>query len=396
MEEGWLTEEELLAMAADADFTAPELTPRKIERWRKARLLPHPQLISLGRGQGMRSEYPPGTARQLLALCRHRRRFPHDLDAVRFALWYEGYPVLLDDVKQAIEQLVKPFQPVFTPFAAEDADPLDAAEQMVKQAEPKLSRSKWGRQFKRLLDGSETDAVMTAMFQLWQGAIPGFAAHAEEELGERSLTEIFLEVTGLKRAQTDRIGEVAPWLPADTAQIGKDLENLAAEQVLSFPALLQTLREASPKEFAQARADLAHMSALKQVTKGMEALVGPNPFGFGNFRELPGDPGFLAWFLLVLMRLRIQHGAALDEIGAMLQKARPVFQRMEAILKALGREYPAIAEEIIPQAQNLNLSDPQAFDRIHALFVASRAAHPEELDAFFRRHPDLMMPAEGI
>lgn len=396
MEEGWITEEELLAVAADAGFRPPELTPRKIERWRKARLLPHPRLIPLGRAQGMRSEYPPGTAKQLLALCQHRRRFPHDLDAVRFALWYEGYPVLLDDVKQSMEQLLKPYQQVFTSFAAEAADPLDAAEQMVKQAEPKRSRSKWGRRLNHLLDESEIEAVLIAMLQLWQGDIPGFAAHAEEELGERSLTEIFLEVMGLKRAQTDRIGEVEPWLPTDTTQIGKDLENLAAEQILSFPALLRTLREASSTEFAQARADLAHMFALKQVAKGMEALVGPNPFGFGNFRELPGDPGFFAWFLLVLIRLRIQHGVALDEIGAMLQRAGPVFQRMQAILKALGKEYPAIAEEIIPRAQSLDLSDPQAFDRIHALFVASRAAHPEEFDAFFRRHPDLRMPDEGV
>src|SRR5260370_17031784 len=106
MEEHWVTVDQLLALAAAEGFHLPEITARKIERWRKERLLPRPRRISLGLGQGTRSEYPPETGRQLLALCRLRRRFPHDLDAVRFVLWCQPYPFPLHDFSRPMHQLL--------------------------------------------------------------------------------------------------------------------------------------------------------------------------------------------------------------------------------------------------------------------------------------------------
>jgi hypothetical protein len=102
MEEHWVTVDQLLALAAAEGFHPPEITTRKIERWRKARLLPRPRLIRLGRW-GTRSEYPPETGKRLLALCRLRRGFPHDLDTIRFGLWYERYPLPIEDVKGSME-----------------------------------------------------------------------------------------------------------------------------------------------------------------------------------------------------------------------------------------------------------------------------------------------------
>ena len=70
----------------------------------QSRLIASPRHIRLGR-KGTRSEYPPETGRQLLALCRLRRRFPHDLDAIRFGLWYVRYRIPIDDVKQSMVHL---------------------------------------------------------------------------------------------------------------------------------------------------------------------------------------------------------------------------------------------------------------------------------------------------
>src|SRR5229473_2591303 len=147
MDEHWLTVEQLLALAADEGFHPPEITARKIERWRKERLLPRPRRISLGRGQGMRSEYPPEIAKILLAICRLRRRFQHDLDAIRFGLWYEGYRLPIDDVKRSMEQLLNPLLRTLPLHAP---DPLAAAEQLASQAQSKPLRSSSGRRLKRL------------------------------------------------------------------------------------------------------------------------------------------------------------------------------------------------------------------------------------------------------
>lgn len=337
----------------------------------------------------MRSEYPPGTARQLLALSRLLRRFPHDLDAVCFALWYEGFPLQPDVIKRSLEALLHPYHQFVATVAPDLSDPLAAAENTAEHMQARLSHSKMGRRLRRLGDDEEVNAVLTALFQFPFGGIPGFSAHADEELGERSLADLFIDALGLKRGQTDRMGEVGPWLPQDSGELGRQLEHLAGEQLMSIPALGQTLQAATPAQLAQARIDLARTFDFKQMAKAMGALMGPNMFGYGLFRELPGDPNFLALLLIFLIRLRASMGQGLDEIGATLKQHRPTIQKMQAFVKTLRKEYPAIAEELLTQTQQLDWSDPQALDRFQSIFKAVRVAHPEELDMFFQQHPEL-------
>jgi hypothetical protein len=85
----------------------------------------------------------------------------------------------------------------------------------------------------------------------------------------------------------------------------------------------------------------------------------------------------------------------MDEIEAALQNAKPSYQRMLAFLKALHQEHPAIAEEILIQTQELDFSDSHAFNQLHTIFAAAHANHPEELQAFFQQHPELIPPDEG-
>lgn len=393
MEEHWLTDDQLLALAAVEGFYPPEITARKIERWHKADLLPRPRRVSLGRGQGMRSEYPPETGRQLLALCRLRRRFPHDLDAIRFGLWYERYSLPIEDVKQSMEQLLAPFLRVL-PLQA--PDPLAAAEQLASQTRPKNFRSGTGQRLKRLRNSDEINTILIAIFQLMLGDVPGFSAHADEDLEERPLAELFVDVLGLNRAQTDRIGEVKPWLPQDSNELARQFEDMAMGQFLSLPALLQTLKDANSKQLAQARTDLVCLlSGFKQAARALEGILGPNAFGFGLFRELPTDPDFYVFFLLFLIRLRATpHSTWMDEIKAALQSSKPDYQRTLAFLKALRQEHSAIAMEILAQTQELDLSDSHAFDWLQAIFAAAHADYPGEFQAFFQRHPELRVPDE--
>jgi hypothetical protein len=394
MEEHWLTVDQLLALAAAEGFQPPEITARKIERWRKAGLLPRPRRIRLGR-RGTRSEYPPETGRQLLALCRLRRWFPHDLDAIRFGLWYERYRIPIDDVKRSMEQLLNP---LLRQLPLDSSDPLATAEQHASHMQSKPLRSSSGRRLKQLRNADEMNMVLTAMFQLMLGDVPGFTAHAEEELGERPLVELFIDVLGLNRAQTDRIGEVKPWLPQDNSQLARDFEDMAMGQFLSLPAQLQTLKGANAKQLAQARNDLTRLLVgLKQAAKAIEALLGPNAFGFGLFSELPGDPDFRVLALLFLVRLRAtSYSTGMDEIEAALLNAKPDYQRMVTFLKALHQEHPAIAEEILTQTRELDFSDSHALDRFHTIFAAAHVDHPEELQAFFQQHPELIPPDAGM
>lgn len=388
-EQTWLTADQLLALAATEGFDQPEITGRKIERWRKEGLLPHPRRISLGRSRGTRSEYPPGTGQQLLALCRLRRRFPHDLDAVRFGLWYERYPLPIDDVRRSIEQLLSSIMRL---FPLNEPDPLDTAERLVNQMRSKPRRSSRRSHMKYLKNPDEVNAVHIAILQLALGDVPGFTAHAEKELGERSLAQMFIDALGLHRAQTDRAGRTKPWLPQDNNKLAEQLENMAIEQLLSLPALLQALQESTPEQLTQARADLKGILGFKQVAKAMEALLGPNAFGWGMLSELPNDPVFHALFLAFLIRLgSTPHRVGIDEVKAALRENKPKYQRLLAFLRVLRREYPAIAKEILSQTRALDLSDPHTFEQIPAIFAAVRTNHQEELQAFFQQRPELAL-----
>lgn len=158
---------------------------------------------------------------------------------------------------------------------------------------------------------------------------------------------------------------------------------------------MQTLKELTPTQLAKARGDLAGMLGLKQMAKAMETFFGPNAFGFGLIGELPNDPDFLALLLLVFARQRAdEYAIALNTIEATLKDTKPTYQRLRAFIKTLQKELPDIAEEYITQAHALDLSDPRALDQRHAIALEVRAAHPEELDAFFQRHPKLRIPDE--
>lgn len=123
--------------------------------------------------------------------------------------------------------------------------------------------------------------------------------------------------------------------------------------------------------------------------------MGANAFGFGLFREFPNDPAFLSFFLLVLIRLRdTPLNEGIDVIGAALHNSKPDYQRMLAFLKALRQEHPAIAKEILAQTQRLNVSDAHGFEQLDTIFAVARANHGEEFDAFFQRHPELILPDE--
>src|SRR5260370_26111326 len=79
------------------------VTKPELARWHRAGLLPRRERHSLGRGRGMVSVYPPGTADQLHALClfhRSEKRLPY----VAWCLWWAGYDVPIPYAPQFLEQ----------------------------------------------------------------------------------------------------------------------------------------------------------------------------------------------------------------------------------------------------------------------------------------------------
>lgn len=97
------TREQVLLTAADAGCP---VSAEQLARWHRAGLLPRPRQRSLGRGLGTVTVYPPGTASQVVALCRIRSGH-RSLDRAAFQLWWEGFAVDPEKVWAPLTQVAK-------------------------------------------------------------------------------------------------------------------------------------------------------------------------------------------------------------------------------------------------------------------------------------------------
>ncbi len=82
--------EDLLRQARESGFS---VTRDQLHRWQQVGLLPAPRQRGLGPLRGTDVLYPPGSARQLVAICRHRGEKRRSLKHIAWALWWDGFPL---------------------------------------------------------------------------------------------------------------------------------------------------------------------------------------------------------------------------------------------------------------------------------------------------------------
>ena len=103
---------------------------RKLEDWRAANLIPRPSKQGYD-GRRPLWYYPPHSERQLEALVRWRQR-SRGLGALATALWAEGFPIAVDQVRADILQTLEAFERVMLAelarFAPEGVDPAKLAD----------------------------------------------------------------------------------------------------------------------------------------------------------------------------------------------------------------------------------------------------------------------------
>ena len=388
-DDGPMTAQELVDYAARQGIV---VTMRQLERWHKADCLPRPEHPHPQGVRGSTSHYPAGTASQLLALCRlstQERR----LDYIRLQLWLDRYPVPLKALRKSFHRaLFAGMAKGVKRLGGEQIhDPLESAEALTALTTPQLSRFVLGRLIRRRLRRpADQESLLTLFYQLFFGATPAFEAgeaHTGED--EMSLTQLFVTVAGLERAQTDRLGDAQPWLPQDIAPA---LHEMAERQLLSIGQLVTAYRNASLAEWEQARADAeALFINVPQMIRGTEAAFGKNVIGLGIFTRLPFEQANLTLRVLgiagLLVLRRAGYGKDLDEFLALARTQGPMWERARALLLALQDEIPEVGAALTIDIRQFQ--DPGAFER----YIQSRKGlakkYESELATFWVRHPDL-------
>jgi hypothetical protein len=233
----WMTEQELITFAAGHDFS---VSATQIEHWYKEDCLPHPEQRHIPGRAGSRSYYPPHTASRLLALCRlHERetRFTH----LRFLLWLEGYDILLEALRESLLVVWKQASKTLrATIVKHPRDSLASAELIIGRLFPRMARFPFGGLLRRQMPRTDDRRSMLVMLlQLLLGGRPALETdYSVDHDGkmELSLAQMFVQALGLEPAQTDRVGEVGPWLPSDVTPVLTMLSGLEGMVRAAYPS----------------------------------------------------------------------------------------------------------------------------------------------------------------
>lgn len=361
------TDQELLARAAKAGLV---VTVRQLERWHKQHLLPRKVQEHRPGVRGSISCYPPGTESQFLALCRWRQR-RRKLHELRFWLWWEGWDIPIGPLRESLLRLL-PERP-----QPSGTDSLDAAEQatVTLLKSPRSNAAAAVR--RRLRDPVEVESALINLLVVPFGGLPVWGSHGlQEDLGEKPVERLLLHAMGLERAAIDRVGSVAPWLPAGEAAVPDAIARLVQGGSADIEMLRTSVRDASVSILGQARTytklfteDLPPIAAAVQATYGRDA------FGMGSLRPFAeADARSRVLLLAICLRLRTLLGDAPFE--ALRQTVTAVRPGAEAVLSIVQTD-PTLARLFGPDGSRLLTQIPaEERQRIKATVQPVLDAHP--------------------
>jgi hypothetical protein len=277
------TTEDLLGAARARGF---DLTARQIAEWHRDRigLLPRPTPRWRGR-KGSESVYPPGTVRQLLALCAFRREDRH-VPHIAWRLWWAGYPVRGGHVRALLGEVAADWAVLFRclrQWAGEDGassegdedligDVIDAGEQ-IRLVDHFLAQAR------RRVGRKQFPTVMGVMASVVAGAFEGYGHDREGSEEVRALVETALGLRPPRTVGRRRKQEGArPWFTGDTEAGLRDVSRMFREHPPG-----QELDRGTDAELAQARDEV---KAVLTMWVSLASLVDESPVH--GVREMSG------------------------------------------------------------------------------------------------------------
>jgi hypothetical protein len=347
----WLTSRELVALANDAGYAA--LRTRTLEEFRQHGLLPRVKRLSRD-GKAVWA-HPPGTARQLLALLQLRDS-TKNTDMLRVGLWYHGFLVSLDRVRETMSSRLEEFGHTLMSELAGDGESLDEERiaQLAGKAAGRRGERSIGPRTARMSVQERTLGI-AYLFRLLCGA-PETARPDDPRHLER--------VMGLDAARHG-LGPDHTWI---TTFPGEEARALAPS--LDLNAWIHNTNSASDDELEHARDQCRQLlTGLPIVALMLEAAVGRSAAGLGALaKPVTVEPDMIPFLIAFLVTLTRTHADGLAEISHALKpvdEALPDFKRFAA-LEPSGQER---------QLERLPRDDAQRLRRATRLYNERLARH---------------------
>lgn len=374
--------EELIADMAAHGFT---ITRSELARWHRADLIARPQRRSQGRGRGMVSIYPAGTAEQLRALCavhRSEKRLPY----VAWRLWWAGYDVPTHYARSFLDQAFNTWQQGLRELQELQAHPETLTGFFAHTQVLRLSRKTLAQARKRV-GRKNFPTFIDIIFRIATGTFEGFAIDAQTGTDERERSILEMGF-GLRRARTDRLGDAEPWLRDDAGETLKELSHHLRDHPLGED--YRTLEDADLLHIRDEVRDF--LSCIEGVSTWLDKMFGRGALGFSAFadaiREM--DPLDQALMLLFWRMFRAWGlGPAMDKL---LQVARAWHQFIVPLIGGIEQlriEAPVTAEVLAPKQMGLALRRKAM--REHQQAILRFLSQRPEVKAFFESHPELSL-----
>lgn len=378
------TAEALIAHLSSQGFP---VTKTELARWHRAGLLSRPQRRSLGRGRGMVSIYPPGTAEQLQALCaihRSEKRLPY----VAWRLWWEGYPIPLSSIQEFLEGARTQWQQGIEELQRLQEHPEQLSKVLGRTAAMRFSRKTLARVRKRV--GRENfPTFLKVLTEVGSGTFEGYVINPETGIDEREIVEKGL---GLQRARTNRLADTGPWLTEDT---GAALQELSSR--LRHHPVGENLGAVSEAELTTAREEVrCFLSAFESISRTFDLMFSRGAFGFSVFADVIRELGPRDQAILLLFWRMFRSWGLGSGMDLLLGVARQWHQKWFLLfqgLEQLREEVPVTAEILAPKQTRYTLRWKLRMEGVSEV-LSQLAQHPD-VKAFFARHPELMAATEA-
>jgi hypothetical protein len=329
----WIPSDRLYELAAELG-----VGERRLEDWRAANLIPRPKKQGY-EGRRPLWYYPPHSARQLEAVVRWRKR-SQGLGGILAALWAEGFPIPVEQVRSDILETLDSFERMmreelarFVPKGIDPAELMDKPEALrvaLDSYADELARMRSRFPLKRGLRMTLSERRRAMSY--WLALLYGL----EQDPADAVLVE---RVVGLSRGRSGRISGDVDWAP----------EESLPRSPITPRALKQAVSEADADSFRLVGAALESM--LKLIRYLAPVLLPTNLRSFSEdaiafFDEAPA-PGialFAAVQIANVHRTRgseelpaeyidaVQVGNALHEFTAEMnpEERRELIDRMRA------------------------------------------------------------------
>ncbi len=367
-----ITQTDLLAVAKRRGAT---VSADQLKRWRRAGLLPRPDVRHPSGIVGSRALYPAWAIEQLVIVERLHRT-THRLDALRVAVWWESHWIEPEALRAALIAPLDRISAQARKLADGAEDPFEAADAIIATMTIERASSNVTSLLRKRLGGNaDLINLLWTFFSLGFGAPGPWTEEDRSEDPAPGFLEVLERATGTDRMRANPTG-VARWIPPDfdMTKFTEGLQNAGAFEIQDMG---RPIREASDAAILQARNDAAMFyDGLHTIGQVLEELLDEEIPWLNALSALTpqsaADRAGLIRNMLVLRSLAGDEG----------------FGRVAELVETEHARFRAIGEirAALPQYQWILRADTQ--QRLAGLPAARAAEVREDIDCYLTQHPE--------